>query len=116
MRNIVVLGGSSHPQLTEYVISRESVFREVLIGDRTICNHLGIPKAKVLLDKFKGGETRVEIEESVRGKDVFIIQSGGGKGTKLLLGCSHDSGTAAQIGLDLKNLANRSCRAQSTTI
>ncbi|KAF1939485.1 phosphoribosyl pyrophosphokinase [Clathrospora elynae] len=62
MRNIVVLGGSSHPQLTE-----------------TICNHLGIPKAKVLLDKFKGGETRVEIEESVRGKDVFIIQSGGGK-------------------------------------
>jgi ribose-phosphate pyrophosphokinase len=33
----------------------------------------------VLLDKFKGGETRVEIEESVRGKDVFIIQSGGGK-------------------------------------
>jgi phosphoribosylpyrophosphate synthetase len=37
----------------------------------------------VLLDKFKGGETRVEIEESVRGKDVFIIQSGGGKGTPL---------------------------------
>lgn len=37
----------------------------------------------MLLDKFKGGETRVEIEESVRGKDVFIIQSGGGKGTKL---------------------------------
>jgi ribose-phosphate pyrophosphokinase len=33
----------------------------------------------VLLAKFKGGETRVEIEESVRGKDVFIIQSGGGK-------------------------------------
>ncbi|EMD70078.1 hypothetical protein GGP41_000227 [Bipolaris sorokiniana] len=62
MRNIVVLGGTSHPQLTE-----------------TICNHLGIPKAKVLLDKFKGGETRVEIQESVRGKDVFIIQSGGGK-------------------------------------
>ncbi|KAF1848938.1 phosphoribosyl pyrophosphokinase [Cucurbitaria berberidis CBS 394.84] len=62
VRNIVVLGGNSHPQLTE-----------------TICNHLGIPPAKVLLDKFKGGETRVEIEESVRGKDVFIIQSGGGK-------------------------------------
>lgn len=62
VRNIVVLGGSSHPQLTE-----------------TICNHLGIPPAKVLLGKFKVGETRVEIEESVRGKDVFIIQSGGGK-------------------------------------
>ncbi|KAH7130293.1 phosphoribosyltransferase-like protein [Dendryphion nanum] len=62
VRNIVVLGGSSHPQLTE-----------------TICNHLGIPPAKMLLSKFAVGETRVEIGESVRGKDVFIIQSGGGK-------------------------------------
>ncbi|KAF2842050.1 ribose-phosphate pyrophosphokinase [Patellaria atrata CBS 101060] len=62
VRNIVVLGGSSHPQLTE-----------------TICNHLGIPPAKILLSKFAVGETRVEIQESVRGKDVFIIQSGGGK-------------------------------------
>ncbi|ORY08343.1 ribose-phosphate pyrophosphokinase I [Clohesyomyces aquaticus] len=62
VRNIVVLGGSSHPQLTA-----------------TICNHLGIPPAKILLSKFAVGETRVEIQESVRGKDVFIIQSGGGK-------------------------------------
>jgi len=62
VRNIVVLGGSSHPQLTE-----------------AICNHLGIPPAKVLLGKFAVGETRVEIEESVRGKDIYVIQSGGGK-------------------------------------
>ena len=62
VRNLVVLGGSSHPQLTEQ-----------------ICNHLGIPPAKVYLGKFSVGETRVEIEESVRGKDVYVIQSGGGK-------------------------------------
>ena len=62
VRNIVVIGGSSHPQLNE-----------------TICNHLGVPLASVLLSKFSVGETRVEVEESVRGKDVFIIQSGGGK-------------------------------------
>ena len=31
------------------------------------------------LSKFAVGETRVEVEESVRGKDVFIVQSGGGK-------------------------------------
>jgi ribose-phosphate pyrophosphokinase len=62
VRNLVVLGGSSHPQLTE-----------------TICNHLGIPPANILLGKFAVGETRVEIKESVRGKDVFVIQSGGGK-------------------------------------
>ena len=62
VRNIVVLGGSSHPQLTE-----------------AICNQLGVPPAKILLGKFSVGETRVEIQESVRGKDVYIIQSGGGK-------------------------------------
>ena len=62
VRNLVVLGGSSHPQLTQ-----------------TICNHLGVAPANVLLDKFSVGETRVEIKESVRGKDVYIIQSGGGK-------------------------------------
>ncbi|KAF2871508.1 ribose-phosphate pyrophosphokinase [Massariosphaeria phaeospora] len=62
VRNIVVFGGSSHPQLTQ-----------------TICDHLGIPPAKILLAKFAVGETRIEVAESVRGKDVFIIQSGGGK-------------------------------------
>jgi ribose-phosphate pyrophosphokinase len=62
VRNLVVLGGSAHPELTE-----------------TICNRLGVPPAKIFLGKFAVGETRVEIQESVRGKDVFIIQSGGGK-------------------------------------
>ena len=62
VRNIVVLGGSSHPKLTE-----------------NICGFLGIAPAQVLLDKFSNGETRVEIKESVRGKDVYIIQSGSGR-------------------------------------
>lgn len=62
VRNLVVIGGTSHPQLTE-----------------SICAVLGIPPADVLLSKFAVGETRVEIQESVRGKDVYIIQSGGGK-------------------------------------
>lgn len=62
VRNIVVLGGSSHPQLTD-----------------RICTHLGVEAAKIHLSKFAVGETRVEIIESVRGKDVFIVQSGGGK-------------------------------------
>ncbi|PLN85770.1 ribose-phosphate pyrophosphokinase 4 [Aspergillus taichungensis] len=62
VRNIVVIGGNSHPQLTE-----------------TICSVLGVPPADVLLSKFSVGETRVEIQESVREKDVYIIQSGGGK-------------------------------------
>lgn len=62
VRNIVIFGGSSHPQLTE-----------------NICTHLGIPAANIELKKFANGETRVEIGDSVRDKDVYIVQSGGGK-------------------------------------
>jgi ribose-phosphate pyrophosphokinase len=58
VRNILLFSGSSHPALTE-----------------SICTHLGIPPAKAHLSKFSVGETRVEIGESVRGKDVFIVQS-----------------------------------------
>ena len=62
VRNIVVLGGSSHPTLHE-----------------TICENLGIQPGAALFSKFAVGETRVEIKESVRGKDVYILQSGAGK-------------------------------------
>lgn len=62
VRNIVVFGGSSHPDLNE-----------------TICETLGIQPGEALFSKFAVGETRVEIGESVRGKDVYIIQSGGGR-------------------------------------
>lgn len=61
VRNIVMFSGSSHPALTE-----------------TICTQLGIPPSNIHLAKFSVGETRVEVGESVRGKDVFIVQSGGG--------------------------------------
>jgi ribose-phosphate pyrophosphokinase len=62
VRNIVVLGGNSHPQLVEIV-----------------CNTLGVPPCQRNLTKFSVGESRLEIQDSVRGKDVYIIQSGGGK-------------------------------------
>ncbi|RPB11107.1 phosphoribosyl pyrophosphokinase [Morchella conica CCBAS932] len=62
VRNIVVLGGSSHPELVA-----------------TICHQLGIPNGRITLSKFAVGETRVEIQDSVRGKDVFVIQSGCGR-------------------------------------
>lgn len=62
VRNIVILGGNSHPQMTEI-----------------ICNTLGVPPCDRILTKFAVGESRLEISDSVRGKDVYIIQSGGGK-------------------------------------
>ena len=62
VRNIVVLGGNSHPQLVE-----------------TVSNILGVPPCNRILKKFSVGESRLEIQDSVRGKDVYIIQSGSGK-------------------------------------
>ncbi|KAF8863986.1 phosphoribosyl pyrophosphokinase [Acephala macrosclerotiorum] len=62
VRGIVVLGGNSHPQLVD-----------------TISNILGVPPCNRILSKFSVGESRLEIKDSVRGKDVYIVQSGGGK-------------------------------------
>ncbi len=40
-----------------------------------ICDKLGISLGKANVTTFSDGETRVEIDENVRGMDVFIIQS-----------------------------------------
>lgn len=67
VRNIVVLGGNSHPALVD-----------------SVCNALSLPPCNRILTKFSSGESRCEIQDSVRGKDVYIIQTGfGGNGSKL---------------------------------
>jgi ribose-phosphate pyrophosphokinase len=40
-----------------------------------ICNHLSMPLAKASVRRFADMEVFVEIQENVRGQDVFIIQS-----------------------------------------
>ena len=40
-----------------------------------ICQSLDIPLGKAIVSQFSDGETRVELESNVRGRDVFIIQS-----------------------------------------
>ncbi|MDD5169952.1 MAG: ribose-phosphate pyrophosphokinase [Syntrophales bacterium] len=40
-----------------------------------ICRNLGVSLGKANVSMFSDGETRVEINENVRGMDVFIIQS-----------------------------------------
>lgn len=40
-----------------------------------IAEHLNLPIGKALVGRFSDGETMVEIQENVRGRDVFIIQS-----------------------------------------
>ncbi len=41
---------------------------------KKICDNLGISLGKANVSTFSDGETRVEIDENVRGMDVFIIQ------------------------------------------
>lgn len=41
---------------------------------KKICNYLDIPQGKAVVSQFSDGETRVEIEANVRGRDVFIVQ------------------------------------------
>lgn len=54
----LLFAGSSHPTLAA-----------------EISGHLGIPLGKMKLGRFPDGETEVQILESVRGRDVFIVQS-----------------------------------------
>ena len=42
---------------------------------QAVCRELGVPMGKALVGKFSDGEVQVEIEENVRGQDVFVIQS-----------------------------------------
>ena len=40
-----------------------------------ICQHLGVPVADCMLKRFSDGEIWLQVEENVRGADVFVIQS-----------------------------------------
>ncbi|KAG2456917.1 PRPS2 pyrophosphokinase, partial [Polypterus senegalus] len=62
MPNIVLFSGSSHQDLSQKVADR-----------------LGLELGKVVTKKFSNQETCVEIGESVRGEDVYIVQSGCGE-------------------------------------
>ena len=59
MYGVKIFSGNSNPQLAE-----------------NICRNLGLPLGKALVSTFSDGEIRVEIQENVRGADVFVVQSG----------------------------------------
>lgn len=58
MGDLKIFSGSANRALTEEV-----------------CRELGVPLGNALIGTFKNGETRIKIEEHVRGADVFVIQS-----------------------------------------
>ena len=56
--NIQVFCGNSNPKFAQ-----------------TICDELGLPMGKAVVKNFADGEASVTLEETVRGADVFLIQS-----------------------------------------
>ena len=54
---LVVFSGRAHPQLTD-----------------RICDYLQIPRGEVRLYNFSDGESGCQIEENVRGGDVYVVQ------------------------------------------
>lgn len=56
--NMLLFSGTSHPALA-----------------REVADYLGISLGKIFLKQFPDGETEVQILESVRGRDVFVMQS-----------------------------------------
>lgn len=57
-RDLLIFSGSANRPLAE-----------------AVCEELGTRLGKALVGTFSDGEVQVEIEENVRGKDVFVIQS-----------------------------------------
>jgi len=41
---------------------------------KEICEHLGVPLARMNVSRFPDGEVRLQIMENVRGADVFVVQ------------------------------------------
>ena len=57
MDKLAIFTGSANPKLAE-----------------GICKNLGLSLGDILVTRFSEGETRIKINENVRGKDVFLIQ------------------------------------------
>ena len=55
--NLKILSGTANPLLAE-----------------NIAEAIGVRRSRVLLDRFPDSELHVEIQESVRGADVYIVQ------------------------------------------
>ena len=66
--DLKIIAGSANPQLA-----------------MDICDHLGCNLTSALCSSFSDGELRVEINESVRGHDVFVIQPTSAPANKSLM-------------------------------
>lgn len=57
MSNLRLFAGNAHPALA-----------------KAIAHHAGVPLGEMMITRFNDGEIRVQVEESARGNDIFIVQ------------------------------------------
>ena len=57
-RELKIFSGTSNPQLAQ-----------------RICDYLGVPTGMASISKFPDGETFIKLEEDIRGRDIFVVQS-----------------------------------------
>jgi ribose-phosphate pyrophosphokinase len=58
MNELIIFSGNSNPEFA-----------------KKVCDYLGLPLGKCMVKHFSDGEVRIEINDNVRLRDVFIIQS-----------------------------------------
>ena len=68
MNEMKIFAGNSNPPLAE-----------------AISRYLGVPLGKAVVETFSDGESKVEIKENVRGRDVFVLQSTSAPGNDNLM-------------------------------
>jgi len=61
-KRLMVFAGRSHPELAA-----------------RICDHIGLELGEIELETFANGETYCRYGESIRGADVFLVQTGAGE-------------------------------------
>lgn len=77
MAEVKLFAGSATPELAQSVISEVKLFAGSATPElaQKVVEHLGASLGKMMVKTFSDGEVRVEIQENVRGRDVFILQS-----------------------------------------
>ena len=65
------VGDSSHQRQASMIVFSGSANPPLA---REIVGHLNMPLGKAVVDRFSDGEVMVELTDSVRGKDAFVVQ------------------------------------------
>lgn len=65
-------GQNCHPPIGDLRVFSGSACRQLT---EAICDYMRVPMGQALVDRFADGETIVKLEDDVRGRDCYVVQS-----------------------------------------